>query len=68
MAYIGQLLLVMLGFGVVGRPARLVLALAGSQGHNATFLDQMSEHRLTLGLALEGIKTKYLLPGLIRGA
>ena len=39
--YIGQLLLVMLCFGTVSRPARLVLALLGSQGHNATFLDEM---------------------------
>ena len=49
MAYIGQLLLIMLCFGAVSRPARLVLALTGSQGDNATFLDKLSEHRLTLG-------------------
>src|SRR6266571_4208032 len=49
--YIGQLLLVVLCFGAVSRPVRLVLTLLGSQGHNATFLDEMGEHRLPLGEA-----------------
>src|SRR5262245_50723255 len=51
LAYIGQLLLVMLCFGTVRGPARLILALLGSQGYNTTFLDEMGEHRLTLGEA-----------------
>ena len=36
-------------FDAVERPARPMLALPGSQGHNATFLDELREHRLTLG-------------------